>query len=450
MCYDICKILSIVRRRVLRIFEGGVHPKDCKKMSRRKTIKHGPNPDTIFIPLQQHIGKPAIPVVAVSDEILRGQLLAKADGDFSANIFSSVSGTVKAIEKRMTASGKKTPHIKIEVNTLAAESLLLPPLGTFTPKEIRQRVFDAGIVGMGGAGFPTAMKLNTNGKAKTLLINAAECEPFITCDEHILTLHTAEFLKGVEFANIAAETEKVIIGIEDNKYDAIQILKQAIIEQNLQEKVFVSVLKTMYPQGSEKQLILSCTGKKVPEGKLPLEIGIVVLNVHTVYSIYRAVELNIPCYERIMTVSGKAVPSPRNYWIKNGTTFKDIAEFVEADTNCTQMIDGGPMMGKGVFSLDIACTKTSSSLLFLGEKELNSPKTPEPCIGCGKCVQACPIGLTPVYIEAGLMRNDLKCSKHFGASYCIECGCCSFVCPAKRHLANSVKLAKKLIKERNV
>lgn len=434
----------------MRIFEGGVHPKDCKKMSRRKVIKYGPTPEVVFIPLSQHMGNPALPIVAVGDEVVRGQLLAKADGDFSANVYSSVSGVVKAIEKHITLSGQKEQHIKIEVSAENSTSMLLPSMENFTAEAIRQRIFDAGIVGMGGAGYPTALKLNTDGKVKTLLVNAAECEPYITCDEHILNLFTEEFLRGVEFARIAAGAEKVIIGIENNKLESIQILQKAILAKKIANKVVVSVLKTMYPQGAEKQLILSCVGKKVPEGQYPISIGIVVINVHTAFSIYRAVELNIPCYERIMTISGKAVPKPRNYWIKNGTTFKDIAAFVNADPNCEIIIDGGPMMGNGVFSLDVACTKTNSALLFLAEKELNSPQEAEPCIGCGKCVQACPMGLSPVFIESGVMRNDLKDSKHFGASYCIECGCCSYVCPSKRHLANSVKLAKKLIKERNI
>ena len=431
------------RRILLRPFQKGVHPSGCKELSRGEAIVRGPEPRCVWVPLSQHIGAPAVPVVAEGERVLRGSLIAKKADGLSANVYSPVAGTVKGVVGHITAAGKKKEHICIE-NDFSDEAALLPPLAGIDPGSVLSRIEEAGIVGMGGAGFPTAAKLNVNGRADVLVVNGAECEPYITCDHRIMLEYTEEVLRGVSLVMLACGAKRAVIGVEKNKADAI-----AALSAKCGQDIRVCALKTRYPQGAEKQLVYSCTGRVIPEGKLPADAGAVVVNVHTALSVCRAVDRNIPCYERVMTVSGRAVKAPKNLWVKNGTPLRDLAEFCGGDENCARIVAGGPMMGEAVFSLKVCTGKTSSALLFLDESE-SGGKVASACIGCGRCVQACPMGLSPTFIEDELFRKDYAEAKRYGAPSCISCGCCSYVCPAKRFLAQSVKLAKKIIRERNI
>lgn len=427
----------------MTLFDKGVHPKDCKNLSAGVEIKKMPDPEKVWLPLSQHIGKPAIPVVAAGDRVLRGQLVAKKAEGLSANIYSPVAGIVKGVVGHITSSGKKRDHILIE-NDYSDESVQLPVLKDPTAEELLARIDEAGIVGMGGAGFPAAVKYNVGGRAEELVVNGAECEPYITCDYRIMVEYAEEFLRGVGYVMKACGAKHAVIGIEKNKPYAIAKLK-ALCPKD----ITVCALRTRYPQGAEKQLIYGCTKRVVPEGKLPVDAGVIVANVHTVLSVCRAVEEGLPCYERVMTVSGKCVETSSNLWVKNGTPLRDVAKYCGAKEDCARIVSGGPMMGEAVFSLKVCTSKTTSSLLFLDETECED-KVASVCIGCGRCIQACPMGLSPTFIEEALFRKDYAEAKRYGASSCIACGCCSYVCPAKRFLAQSVRLAKKIIAERKI
>ena len=427
----------------MAIFRGGVHPDGCKQLTRGAPIGRLPAPPAVWLPLSQHIGAPALPVVAAGDRVLRGQLAAKKAEGLSANVYSPIAGTVKGVVRHITAGGKKQDHILIEGDG-SDESVSLAPLASFTPEAVLARIEEAGIVGMGGAGFPTAAKLNVRGRVDTLVVNAAECEPYITCDERIMLEYTGELLQGVRLCMLACGAERAVIGIEKNKPEAI-----AHLSRQCGEGISVKPLRTRYPQGAEKQLIYGCCGRTVPEGGLPADAGVVVVNVHTALAVQRAAVQNIPCYERVMTVSGGACARPGNFWVPNGTPLHAVADFCGGREDCARIVSGGPMMGEAVFSLKVCTSKTMSSLLFLEEGECRL-RTASACIGCGRCVQACPMGLMPVFIDAAVLAKDYAAAKRFGAAQCIACGCCSYVCPAERYLTQSVRLGRKIVKERKL
>ena len=427
----------------MAIFRGGVHPDGCKQLTRGAPIGRLPAPPAVWLPLSQHIGAPALPVVAAGDRVLRGQLAAKKAEGLSANVYAPIAGTVKGVVRHITAGGKKQDHILIE-GAGSDESVSLAPLASFTPEAVLARIEEAGIVGMGGAGFPTAAKLNVRGRVDTLVVNAAECEPYITCDERIMLEYTGELLQGVRLCMLACGAERAVIGIEKNKPEAI-----AHLARQCGEGISVKPLRTRYPQGAEKQLIYGCCGRTVPEGGLPADAGVVVVNVHTALAVQRAAVQNIPCYERVMTVSGGACARPGNFWVPNGTPLHAVADFCGGREDCARIVSGGPMMGEAVFSLKVCTSKTMSSLLFLEEGECRT-RTASACIGCGRCVQACPMGLMPVFIDAAVLAKDFAAAKRFGAAQCIACGCCSYVCPAERYLTQSVRLGRKIVKERKL
>ena len=432
----------------MRTFKiGGVHPQDNKQFSAHQPITVCPLPKQAIIPLVQHIGAPAQAVVEVGAKVKVGELLAKAGGFVSANICSPVSGTVTKIGEWTDAWGAPGQAIFIDVEG----DEWLPEIDR-TPDVIRQCAMDpkaiidkiaaAGIVGLGGACFPTHVKLMPppGKKAEVLIVNGVECEPYLTCDHQLMMEHGEEIMIGIQILKKALGVDNAIIGIENNKKDAIEHMTKLA---NASLGVKVMPLKLKYPQGGEKQLIDACIGRQVPSGALPIEVGAVVDNVATIYAVYEAVQKNKPLISRVMTVTGKKVTKPGNYCVRFGTPIEEVialAGGVPADTG--KIIGGGPMMGRAMDHIEgMPANKRLSGLLFLPEEESIRPEE-DNCIRCGKCVQACPMGLEP-YLLQRLSQLEMweECEKH-DVMDCIDCGCCVYTCPAHRRLLNGIRPAK--------
>ena len=398
-----------------------------------------PKPKRVYISLTQHIGAPAIPVIQVGDKVKKGALIAEASGAISANVYSSVSGEVVAIEDIVNGLNQKNKYIIID-NDFSDEKELLPQIENFEPQTLVDRIRLAGIVGLGGAGFPTAAKLSPKTKLDTLIINGAECEPYLTCDYRLMLERTAEIYKGIKYVARALKVEKIIIGIEINKMAAINAFSEY-------SNLAVVALKKQYPMGSEKHLIYVTTGRKVPPGKMPFDVGCCVQNVKTVLAAYNAVEFGEPLTDAYVTVSGRGVKQPKNLCVAIGTPFSEIIEYCGGySANTVKIVAGGPMMGKALISLDQYVKKTDSGILCLTERE-TSRKEPTNCINCGVCAKKCPMRLMPMYIESFALTGDFKNAEKYGAMNCIECGLCAYNCPAKRALVQSISLAKTKIKE---
>jgi len=426
-------------------FRRGVHPAGNKEITKDLPLEDFPTPEIVSIPLSQHIGAPATPVVEIGDHVSAGTLIGKASGFVSANVYSSVSGTVKELAVKRTQIGSQCTHVVIENDGLYEEATLAP-LSPVTAEGVKTRVAEAGIVGMGGATFPTHVKLSPRTPVDVLIINGAECEPYITCDYRLCIEKTEEIFKGVDFMMLALGVEQAYIGVEDNKPDAISALRA--FES---DRIKVIPLVTKYPQGAEKQLIYAITKRVVPEGALPSDVGAVVDNVHTAFSIYEAVALGKPSYMRAMTVSGRMVSRPGNFFVRNGVSYADIAAYCGASEETVKVIGGGPMMGFAQADLTPCTGKGSSSLLFLNHDEISDGDKPiSACINCASCAAHCPMRLMPMFIERAVDAEDAERAKSLHAMSCLECGCCAYVCPACRPLVTSMRRAKKLIKEKGV
>ncbi len=425
---------------------GGVHPQDNKQFSAHQAIVDCPLPPKAIIPLIQHIGAPAQPVVEKGDKVRVGQLIAKAGGFVSANIHSPFSGTVAKIDTTVDAWGTRLPAIFIDVegdlwldeidksNNIVREGIL-------EPKEIIDRISAAGIVGLGGACFPTHVKLMPppGKKAEVLIVNGVECEPYLTCDHQLMLQHGEEILIGIQLLMRALNIKRAIIGIEKNKPDAIAHM------QKLASRVLgVSVmpLDLKYPQGGEKQLIDACIGRQVPSGALPIEVGAVVDNVATVYAVYEAVLKRKPLISRVMTITGKHLAKPGNYRVRFGTPLADVVAMAGGIPEHTgKIIGGGPMMGRAMNSIDMPANKRISGLLFLDEDESRRIE-PENCIRCAKCVSACPMGLEPYLLSRMAELQQWDGMEDHNIMDCIECGCCMFTCPSHRPLLDYIRMGK--------
>lgn len=433
---------------------GGVHPQD-NKLSARKPFMVVGLPDVAIFPLEQHIGAPAKPIVAVGDKVKAGQMIAEAGGFVSAPVHSSVSGTVQKIATFTDGWGfdKMAIHIKVEgsewVENTSTDNKLRNECN-LSSEEIIKKIADAGIVGLGGACFPTQVKLMPpkDMSVDTLIINAVECEPYLTHNHQLMLEKPAEVLMGVRILMKALNIKKAIIGIEANKMDAVKSLRDDESMNRLtDESISIEVvpLKLKYPQGGEKQLIEALTGRKVPNGGIPAAVGCVVQNVGTAFAVYEAVQLNKPLVEVMMTVTGPSVTNPGNFMVRIGTPIEKVLEMtggIPEDTG--KIIGGGPMMGKTYSHTNHPVNKRSSGLLLL-PKDLAAPLEEKNCIRCGKCVQNCPMGLAPYLLATqGEMAlwDDMEKEQ---VANCIECGCCTFTCPSNRPLLDYIRYGKQTV-----
>lgn len=429
--------------------KGGVHPEE-NKLSAGKPIQDFPLPKQIIVPLGQCLGAPAECIVQKGDHVLTGQLIGTAKGFVSANVHSPATGTVTKVDVVMDHTGYYKPAVFIETeeDQWAEGIIVTDELLTeikLEPKQIIDKVKECGIVGMGGATFPTHVKLMVpeGKKAEYIIINAAECEPYLTCDNRLLLEKTQEFLMGVKILMKGVGTDKGVIGIECNKMDAIELLDKTINEhKDLYAGIEVQPLKTKYPQGGEKQLIKAVTGREVPSGKLPIETGCVVVNVASTYAIYEAVQKNKPLIERIVTVTGKSVKEPGNFRVRFGTPANLLIEAVGGlPEGITDVINGGPMMGKSVSVTDFPCIKGTSGILLMTVKEAQDRHQTN-CIRCGRCAMACPMGLQPFLLKQLSKLNDFDETEKNNIMDCIECGSCEFTCPANIPLLDYIRFGK--------
>lgn len=429
---------------------GGVHPEE-NKISTNAVIEQMPLPSKVVVLMNQHLGAPATPIVAKGDKVKVGQLIAEAQAFMCANIHSPVSGTVSKIDmcKDFTGMPKNAIYIDVEGDEWMETIDRTPDIKrecNLEPKEIIAKLKDMGIVGLGGATFPAHIKYSVpeGKKAEYLIINAAECEPYLTSDHRVMMEHAEEICIGVSILRKALGVPNAYIGIESNKPEPIRVMTE--MAKNF-EGIIVEPLVVKYPQGAEKQLINSITGRKVPSGKLPIDVGCVVSNVGTSFAVYEAIQKNKPLIENILTVTGKKLPSQHNYQCRIGISYNDIIKHaIDALPETTgKVISGGTMMGKAVSNLDAPTTKGASSVLVMDEAEAR--RAPESnCIRCGKCMNACPMGLAP-YMFSALVKNDrIEEAKEHNILDCIECGCCFFSCPANKPLTDEIRLGKNKVR----
>jgi len=432
-------------------FKKGVHPPYNKQLSQSKQIATIDQPEEITIPLQQHIGAPLKPVVEKGEEVKRGQLLADTDSFVAAPVHASLAGKVTAIEKVPSPQGGRVLAIKIDPaeeqkNDFFAASEKEPE--DIAPDKIRQAVRKAGIVGMGGAMFPTHVKLSVpeDKEIDTLIINGAECEPYLTIDHRLMLEKSEKIVTGLRFLMRATGAERGIIGIEDNKPDAIKALKSATANFT---DITVEITETKYPQGGEKMLIKALLDREVPVGGLPLDVGIVVNNVATAIAVAAAVNEGKPLIDRGLTITGEGINNPGNYQVPIGTP---VAKIIEAAGGFTgepgKVILGGPMMGQAQASIDVPVIKGTSGVLVLPKDKLES-YSPAPCINCARCVDICPMSLVPTRLEKMAQKENLDLLEEFQVMNCIECGSCSYICPAQRPLVHYIRIGKAAVTARN-
>lgn len=428
-------------------FRGGVHPSYCKEESGSKPIRAALEPRTVIIPLLQHIGTPAQALVKVGDSVKVGQKIGEAYGFISAPVHSSISGKVLAIQPSPHPLGINSLSIIIEsdgANLLDENIKPKGGLSTLTGDETKIIVREAGIVGMGGASFPTHVKLCPPSKTKidTFILNCAECEPYLTCDYRLVLERSEDVIYGMKVLMKALRVKRGYIGVEDNKPDAIEVLQKA---QEKDKEIEVVTLKTKYPQGAEKQLIKVILNREVPAGGLPLDIGVVVNNAGTAFATAQAIKEGLPLIKRIVTVAGSGMAQPQNLEVKIGTTFRAIIQQCGGYSDAVEkVIMGGPMMGIAQHTLDVPVIKGTSGILVLSKDGL-ATEGPHPCIKCGRCVDNCPIHLLPLYLGIYGEREAWRRCEDLGALDCIECGCCAYICPARIPLVQIIKLAKREI-----
>ena len=428
-------------------FRGGIHPYEGKELSKDHPIEKYPPKGDLVYPLSQHIGAPSVPCVKKGDTVLAGQKIADAGGFVSVPLHASVSGTVKGIEKRLNATGSMVDCIVIENDQQYQETEFQEArLEDLTKEEILNRIKEGGVVGMGGAGFPTHVKLAPKDPSKIeyILVNGAECEPYITSDYRRMIEEPEKVVKGLQVILTLFDSAKGYICIEDNKPDCIAKMKELVKDIDCIE---VKEMMTKYPQGGERTLIYAATGREINSTMLPADVGCVVDNVETVISVYKAVILGRPVNSRVVTVTGDGIKEPKNLLVLAGT---DMSELVDAagglKAKIAKAISGGPMMGFALYDLHVPCTKTTSAFLFLEHDAVSEAQEIQTaCINCGRCVSVCPGHVLPARLAKLAERGDMAGSEALDGMECCECGCCSYICPAKRPLTQSIKSMRKMV-----
>ena len=432
--------------------KGGIHPEE-NKITSSKAIKRMTLPTVVYVPIAQHIGIPSEIIVETKQKVTIGQVIAKSGGFVSSNIHSQVAGTVTKLDMVIDTSGYKKQCIVIRTDQKAESNFEVPDFPLIREikmdqKDILQHIRDCGIVGLGGATFPSHVKLDlkNDNQVDYLLINGVECEPYLTADHRLMLEKADEIIVGIQILMHALHIEKAVIGIENNKQDAIEVLKNAA---KTDERIKVAALKVKYPQGSEKQLIKAIVKREVPKGGLPMDVGVIVHNVGTIFAIYQAVQHDQPLIERVVTVTGKKLENPSNFWVKIGTPIKDLVTEVGGIPEGTRkIVNGGPMMGKAIKNTDVPVTKGTSGILVISEEEA-SRQEPKNCIRCGNCVFVCPMGLEPHLLMNLTEKGFYKRAASEDVMTCIECGSCSYVCPSHRPLLDYIRFAKSIVKKLN-
>ena len=427
----------------LLTFSGGIHPYEGKDLTKDKPVReYLPKGECVY-PLSQHIGAPAVPIVKRGDRVLVGQKIAEAGGFVSANIHSSISGTVKMIEPRMTNGGNKVNSIVIENDGLFETidfSENVRDLSTLYREDIKDMIKEAGIVGMGGAGFPTCVKLKPAKPVDTILLNGCECEPYLTADHKVLLEFADDIIFGLKAILKTTGAEKGIIVIEDNKQDAIELMQEKVANIGNME---VFVARTKYPQGAEKTLIKRVMGRKVPSGGLPADVGVIVDNISTVKAISDAIQKGMPLIERVTTITGEKIKNPGNFIIKIGTSVKELIDYCGGFTDDDVLVKmGGPMMGFPLNTLEVPMMKGSNGIIAIDTDETKE----QPCIKCGRCVDVCPMELSPLYFVKYAKEENWQGMKDMNVMDCVECRCCQYICSSKIPIINSIKAGKNAVR----
>lgn len=424
-----------------KFYFGGIHPKGKKELSASSPIEVMPAPETVAVSTSQSLGKPAQVTVTVGQKVKEGEVIAKADGAVSSDVFASVAGTVTEIKEEAGASGAKETFVVIKSDGTDGK-FRFSSLSSPSAEEIKARIKDCGIVGLGGAGFPTAVKVAPKTQVDTLIVNGAECEPYLTCDHRLMVEKTDGIVRGARLIAKALGVSNIVIGIEVNKPDAIAAFEPY-------EDIKVVRLRKQYPMGGEKQLIYVTTGRKVGLGKLPADCGVVVQNVATCFAVCEAVELGKPLYERVVTVSGGAVKEPKNLLVRVGVSVQAVVDFCGGEsTQPKKVVQGGPMTGVALASYDNYTHKTTSGILLLSEKEA-AAEEPTPCVSCGMCADVCPMHLMPMNTAFYSAAGDFDAAAKYGnVNYCIECGACEYICPAKRPLIQAIRKTKAALRQK--
>jgi len=433
----------------LRTFRGGIYPPHNKSCTEAKNIVDLlPRQELLHFPMQQHIGVPCEPVVKVGERVLLGQKIGDSEAFLSVPIHSSVSGKVEKIAPVLTPLGLKSLGIMIRNDGLYEQAPGMAPRSVegLSSEEIRKIIREAGIVGKGGACFPTAAKLTPPPSCDIdfILINCSECEPYLTCDQRLMVEYSEGIVEGLRIVLRLFPGARGVITLEDNKSEAVEALRQHIIPG---ENLEVCVLQTKYPQGAEKMLIYAVTGREVPFGKIPAEVGCIVLNTRTCYQIWDVFATGRPVMTRIVTVAGKAIQEPGNFRARMGTSFRELIDAAGGFREKPAMVlAGGPMMGISIMSLDVPVIKGTSGIVCLSEDEATIEEE-QTCIRCGRCVEVCPMGLMPYRLYLLATRRDYKGFEKASGMTCMECGCCSYSCPGKLHLVQTIREGKRSVRE---